>query len=419
MHRSATNKKRGVDIPIEHFEDTAIKEWAYSNLPYNVPIVFEPLPPGGSVSGCDQLQIIYWNEYASIFHIYVIPNGTWAYGNNVFEIAGFVSDSTLVAQFGMGWNMNSLSTSLKKIDHNGWTTEADICLNSAMSWTQHDFLAYFNPNLHSVPAAYTYELGFSLGLDNEYESLSIMNAVPKKYKTYNTIYLDDVLGLRSAFPTHTTLVKDLNLKPFRNNGYQNYLDATLSSTSIMPGETITASGFTIENLGTTTLSPVIGWYLVPVHGSWSAKLYLQSSSHGVLNSETSIVTSQPVVIPSTIPLGKYYLAAELLDKTDMVTRNNSCWFEQQVEVEPNFVSLAEFSRSFFELYPNPTKGITSVHLTKDGKAQLVLYDFSGRLLQSFEFDNETPLDLSGYAKGVYLIKVQIDDNTFTQKVMKK
>ena len=62
------------------------------------------------------------------------------------------------------------------------------------------------------------------------------------------------------------------------------------------------------------------------------------------------------------------------------------------------------------IYPNPTAGIIHVHNHHAENSVYSLYSYDGRLLQSGTFNNDEPIDISRYAKGLYLLK--IDSLTF-------
>ena len=72
-----------------------------------------------------------------------------------------------------------------------------------------------------------------------------------------------------------------------------------------------------------------------------------------------------------------------------------------------------------ELHPNPTNGKLNVKLTNIGsEASLVVLSIQGQIVRMETItQEETMLDLSALAKGVYLIKVQSDGNTIVKRVL--
>ncbi|MFN8317528.1 MAG: T9SS type A sorting domain-containing protein [Chitinophagales bacterium] len=72
-----------------------------------------------------------------------------------------------------------------------------------------------------------------------------------------------------------------------------------------------------------------------------------------------------------------------------------------------------------ELHPNPTNGKLNVKLTSIGTdASLIVMSIQGQILRMETItQEETMLDLSALAKGVYLIKVQSEGNTIVKRVV--
>ena len=74
----------------------------------------------------------------------------------------------------------------------------------------------------------------------------------------------------------------------------------------------------------------------------------------------------------------------------------------------------------FSLYPNPNKGIFSLQFENlTGKAVIEVYNITGQLVLSNELINSLikTIDLSGQAKGVYLLKVKTDNYTSSEKII--
>lgn len=83
---------------------------------------------------------------------------------------------------------------------------------------------------------------------------------------------------------------------------------------------------------------------------------------------------------------------------------------KEVRTEPARVSV----------YPNPTSG--SLHISGMTARKAEVFDLGGRLLRTFEFgkQQEVPVaDLSGLARGVYLLKVMGEDEVRVFRVVKE
>lgn len=75
------------------------------------------------------------------------------------------------------------------------------------------------------------------------------------------------------------------------------------------------------------------------------------------------------------------------------------------------------------IYPNPTQGQLKIDVTgleQTTNSALYLYSLSGRLLLSKQpVDSSTPLDLSAYPNGIYILKITLGDKTSEWKIVKE
>ncbi len=78
----------------------------------------------------------------------------------------------------------------------------------------------------------------------------------------------------------------------------------------------------------------------------------------------------------------------------------------------------------FEMYdvfvfPNPTTSNINININSTIKT-IELYDFQGRLLLSKTVNtNQTTLDVSGYSKGIYFVKVESEKGSNVEKIIKE
>jgi len=78
---------------------------------------------------------------------------------------------------------------------------------------------------------------------------------------------------------------------------------------------------------------------------------------------------------------------------------------------PN-MSVEEVTTPEFSLYPNPVKDILQIK-TNQEVTSISLYLLNGQKLQTWK--NQDNIDLSTYAKGIYLVKIQTPESTQTKK----
>lgn len=76
------------------------------------------------------------------------------------------------------------------------------------------------------------------------------------------------------------------------------------------------------------------------------------------------------------------------------------------------------NQDFIEVYPNPSKAIFNLRFPPGTtKSQLQVFDLSGA--QVIIKENSDVVDLGGFANGMYLLQVQIDQQVFRAKLLKK
>ncbi len=79
-----------------------------------------------------------------------------------------------------------------------------------------------------------------------------------------------------------------------------------------------------------------------------------------------------------------------------------------------------YNKLNIRLFPNPTSGKVTIKYTQDKELFLEVMDLRGRQIQSTQIDKEqTVIDLSNYAKGIYLFKFYNTDNVYYVKIIKE
>ncbi len=79
------------------------------------------------------------------------------------------------------------------------------------------------------------------------------------------------------------------------------------------------------------------------------------------------------------------------------------------------------AQGILTVYPNPTAGQLEVQIIDEafeGVSTMTLFDLAGKVLTEKSILKNTSLDLSDYAQGVYFIKVENGNRSYTQKVVK-
>jgi len=87
---------------------------------------------------------------------------------------------------------------------------------------------------------------------------------------------------------------------------------------------------------------------------------------------------------------------------------------------PSATSVEDSYTDAVQIYPNPTSGIVTISLSETEKTSVKIFDISGRTVYSNEFNNTGlySLDISDLKNGNYIIQVDHERQTFSQKLIK-
>jgi len=314
--------------------------------PAQRPIVVDPLPPGSPFSPADQHQLAYWNVYAGdLFRVSANPSETWAFGNDVFDFAGFPNDQQMTEQFKVTWEdigSNVLGVALVR-RRNGAVVEADVALNPARAWTLDDIEATNRGGAYSFKEVMTHEIGHMWGLRHPFESQDAWWDSVMQYKSkvfyLGTIYADDAMAVRSAFPPGVAIRDGLvssYVTYWENQDAElaTYDPAVPRSPNAKAGGGFNLNGpIKIENVGTVPLAnPKVEVYLVPKRFSFDGAVLLKRIRvQGTLKpGATRQVNVGKVTVPAKVPPGTYWLGYYLRDPKDRYPANNGAWSNADV-----------------------------------------------------------------------------------------
>ncbi len=307
------------------------------------PIEVVPLPPESPFSPVDQEQMAYWNLYAGdLFRVSPNPTPAWAYGNGVFEIAGFPSDEQLSEQLEVTWgDLGTGVLGVAFVRHEGGAVvEADAALNPGKAWTLDDLEATVRGGAYSFKEVITHEIGHMWGLAHPFEGQrawwdSVMQYKSKIYY-FGTICADDAMAARRAFPPGVA-IRDGLVSSYVTawGGFLNtYIPAAPKVPNARAGGSFSLTGpIKIENVGTVPLAkPTVEVYLAPQRLSFEGAVRVKTIRvPGTLASgATRQVKVGKVPIPGNLPAGTYWLAFHLRDPKDAYPANNSSWSNFEV-----------------------------------------------------------------------------------------
>ncbi len=83
------------------------------------------------------------------------------------------------------------------------------------------------------------------------------------------------------------------------------------------------------------------------------------------------------------------------------------------------VKISDVNETQISVYPNPSNGIFNVKTSSNDVSNIYIYDMSGKIIYSNILNTDVnTIDISNQANGLYLIKVQTNDEIIIKKVIK-
>ncbi len=280
---------------------------AKANRPITVNNFRSTITPWSPV---DQNLLANWNQYTDIYRIATNPTGSYAWGDNVFDLSGFPTSSQLQATYGQPWPSSVIAYCFSNTVNNV-IVESDIALNPAFTFTLDDESVYNGGSARSFRQVMMHEMGHMWGLNHNFDFPSIMNDSQDVFRFFGFQYMDDAEATRAAYPSAIISRTDLAIYLRYSTGTQSITDASYPGI-VAAGNSFTVSNYHVENVGSTTIAtPTVEWYLTTAR-NFGTSYFLGSTTYGSLarfqyHAPSNVARS--LTVPANVPVGLYYLAA--------------------------------------------------------------------------------------------------------------
>lgn len=329
---------------------------------FDLNLVMEQVPTSWTSWDYNNNTMAHYNDFMDIYR-YVPDDGSFG-DNSENEFAGWPSNATVVDIYGQGWG-GALAVT--------WTffpsgcpccelSQADVMFNPAYSWTYS-----FSSALDQTPINYQpvviHELGHTWGFqrgtcteDYSYSRPSVMHA-------YYSNIIEDGWGLHSwdAFAIRDLYNDQVGVPSRIDIGCESYAavsgsltNATTNTGTYRPGDPITVSNLSVENMSTLAISG----YRIRLWLSTNTTIstadhqmgsYWNWDSFGE-NSwwDGNLSTSVP-----NVPPGLYYVGIMVTRNgssytlSDDLTANNTTYLKTRINVIPPLPSNDESEDAFF------------------------------------------------------------------------
>ncbi|MDA3866768.1 MAG: HYR domain-containing protein, partial [Salinivirgaceae bacterium] len=103
--------------------------------------------------------------------------------------------------------------------------------------------------------------------------------------------------------------------------------------------------------------------------------------------------------------------------TDGANNETQCSFDIEVKA---FVPINMMEQNGISIYPNPTNGIINFEFANNNTQQLKISDLKGKtIIEKNNVQKTEIIDLYNFVNGIYIIKIQTDNEIFITKIVKE
>ncbi len=103
----------------------------------------------------------------------------------------------------------------------------------------------------------------------------------------------------------------------------------------------------------------------------------------------------------------------------MITATKQNFKPYQAAIEFKTLGVESFRKNDVSVYPIPAKQVVNLAWKNSKPNKIFLYDLTGKIVQQINntSDNKLQINVSKYPKGTYLLKYDIDNKTYSEKII--
>lgn len=231
-------------------------------------------------------------------------------------------------------------------------------------------------------------------------------------------YFVDLQATRIA--TDTVIHHINNMASFTTIGPVVLENYTLSSSDTIPepGDKIYLK-FTLRNNGSTTTATNVAAKLISLNPLVSVDDYFRNFGDIAAGEKIRYTGIYPIEISEECPGNTEVSIAVDISSNDYVFWKDT--FSIHVQ---GHVNIEDITEPITRIYPNPADDILNIEISNKGKLglEIEIFSITGALIFQKEYKNidanfAEQIDLSGYAKGIYMLKVRQADAVYIGKVV--
>ncbi len=167
---------------------------------------------------------------------------------------------------------------------------------------------------------------------------------------------------------------------------------------------------------TTDVTGDISFYKkVSSEGSYD---YLKFYINDVLQEEWSGEAAWSEETFSVSP-GSYHLKWEYAKDGSVSNGSDAAWIDAITLPNLNSIGIDETQFETLTLFPNPANNIFNIHFSPNESINIEIFDLTGKQLQNIKNTKKRQIDLTGYSKGFYLVKISHRGQQIVNKLLLK